>query len=442
MMEFNLRPTIPAVLVTLLTLAPLYASAPDRVGAYDFSYQSSGDHRVRPAQVFDDGKSTYFQFRPGESLPAIFAETAQGPVILMPEMEGPYVRVPSVGSGFILRLGLGYGRIAYVGSARAEGVPAGTPELSAGERVATERLLAASSEIQGLPAEMLMPTAAPRVALEVNSYATPLSGDRTEWTTNARVSPTFDIPFVQGTPKPKERAIKAARAFAASNREAQKIIVTGIDDKSFKEGLAEQRARAVTELLVSAGIARDRIVIEHSGTHRDGEGDNVVIGATLVSHTSRSYTPAPAPVGGTTVNLASVAGDQDVNRIVASLRAGHITAAQAAAALDRSRSLPHTRAVTPQSGLATPVAGQPINWEVRASDSTFANMIKRWGEASGWRVEVKSAPEIRINGDDSFKRPDFLTAADYAVTQAKKAGFRIAAVAYSNNVLVITEEKQ
>ena len=69
----------PSILaLALLSLTPVHGSGPDRVGHYDFSYQAAGDNRVRPVQVFDDGKSTFFQFRAGEPVPAIFAiQTAQ-----------------------------------------------------------------------------------------------------------------------------------------------------------------------------------------------------------------------------------------------------------------------------------------------------------------------------------------------------------------------------
>ena len=42
-------------------------------------------------QVFDDGKSTFFQFRAGEPVPAIFADTATGQQLVIPQLEGPYI---------------------------------------------------------------------------------------------------------------------------------------------------------------------------------------------------------------------------------------------------------------------------------------------------------------------------------------------------------------
>ena len=67
-------------------------------------------------------------------------------------------------------------------------------------------------------------------------------------------------------------------------------------------------------------------------------------------------------------------------------------------------------------------------------------MLKRWGQDAGWRVLSKGAPNIEIHGDAEVDRREFLHAADYAITQAKQAGYRIKATAYSNNVLVLTGE--
>jgi hypothetical protein len=99
---------IPAVLAGLL-LVPATGSGQDRIGAYDFSYQLSGDARVKPVHVFDDGKHTFFQFRIGEPVPAIFIEGASGTQLLVPQLEGPYVKVAAVSDGFALRLGFGGG---------------------------------------------------------------------------------------------------------------------------------------------------------------------------------------------------------------------------------------------------------------------------------------------------------------------------------------------
>lgn len=94
--------------------------------------------------------------------------------------------------------------------------------------------------------------------------------------------------------------------------------------------------------------------------------------------------------------------------------------------------------------IATPPADaqSDVNWKIRASDQTFVAMLKRWGAEHSWKVIDKGAPEIRIEGDASLDRPTFLTAAEYAISQARAAGHRIQAEAYANKVLVLTEDTE
>ena len=115
------------------------------------------------------------------------------------------------------------------------------------------------------------------------------------------------------------------------------------------------------------------------------------------------------------------------------LRGGQLTPSQAAAALDG------VRASSPS--ISSPALTRGVGpWAVRKSDGTVENMLKRWGQDAGWRVLSKGAPNIEIHGDAEVDRREFLHAADYAITQAKQAGYRIKATAYSNNVLVLTGE--
>src|SRR5665647_2279920 len=117
-MKSKSLPKLTALAIALLALTPVLGSNAERLGAYDFSYQSNGDAKVRPVQVFDDGHSTYFQFRAGEPIPAIFADSANGPTFLTLQNEGPYVKVSAVASGYSLRLGYGMGHVSYQGGGR------------------------------------------------------------------------------------------------------------------------------------------------------------------------------------------------------------------------------------------------------------------------------------------------------------------------------------
>lgn len=419
-----------AVLLTAALAIPTVAGATtDRVGNYDFSYQVTGDQRVRPVQVFDDGAYTYFQFRAGEAVPAIFVESTGAAVLLVPSVQGPYVRVQSVSGAFLLRMGHGVGRVAYVGNGRT-GVAAGDGTDSKADAPAVEqpklpRLLAASAGIQGLPREMFSDKRT--VSLEVNSYATPIKGDRVKWTPPPGTPVETAVPFVAGVAKPGPRATRLIRSIAQAVSGANRIEITGRDDGTYKEGLAQARANAIADMLAAAGIPRVRLVIKASHGSTGASAKGVVTGASIATFAEK---PRAEPT------LATRGGKAAVEDIVARLRAGELSPSDAAKALASARS-----AAEPGKAVVEPAVvferSPTAKWQVRASDGTVETMLRRWGQDSGWRVISKGAPEIRIKGDVEFERPDFLQAADYAITQAKQAGYPIEARAYSNKVLVI-----
>ncbi len=48
-------------------------SAPQNPRNYNWQYSFSGNKQVMPLHVFDDGRFTYFELRPNQSVPAVFA---------------------------------------------------------------------------------------------------------------------------------------------------------------------------------------------------------------------------------------------------------------------------------------------------------------------------------------------------------------------------------
>lgn len=109
------------ILWTALLAGSLLSSsgfAAERLGRYDFSY--TAESRLRPAQVFDDGRDTYFQFPSGAAVPAIFVQTADGPVLAEPELQAQWVRIKGLHAEFLLRLGLQQSRVLYAGGARLQ----------------------------------------------------------------------------------------------------------------------------------------------------------------------------------------------------------------------------------------------------------------------------------------------------------------------------------
>jgi hypothetical protein len=74
------------------------------VGQYDFGYAIRGDKPARPAQVFDDGSGkVYFEARPNQAMPAVFA--GKDPALLMLQPEGQYFTARSSATEFTLVLG-------------------------------------------------------------------------------------------------------------------------------------------------------------------------------------------------------------------------------------------------------------------------------------------------------------------------------------------------
>jgi hypothetical protein len=97
-----------ALCLCLLPVA--MAGTGDRISSgqgptYDFGYEINGDPFVSPLQVFDDGQVTYLQFQRTDVLPAIFAETLAGLVLLTPRSEPPYVVVGGVENRLVVKMG-------------------------------------------------------------------------------------------------------------------------------------------------------------------------------------------------------------------------------------------------------------------------------------------------------------------------------------------------
>ena len=88
------------------------------VDNYNFKYSGDGQKSLLPVQVFDDGKKTIFQFRPGQRIPAIFVEQ-DGSWLHAPLMQdGAYYSVPKTGREFKLKIGHSEASVKYTGNDR------------------------------------------------------------------------------------------------------------------------------------------------------------------------------------------------------------------------------------------------------------------------------------------------------------------------------------
>ena len=420
---------IPAVLAGLL-LIPATGSGQDRIGAYDFSYQLSGDARVKPVHVFDDGKHTFFQFRSGEPVPAIFIEGAGGTQLLVPQLEGPYVKVAAVSDGFALRLGLGAAKVAYIGGVRrpATMTPPATPTVPAPQRrpeapPPSIRMLAASQPVYGLPREMLAPTR-PRIALEESSYATPLKGDAVEWMSTPEAWREHQVAFGKDSSHLTPAAQKLVRSVVADARAGTRFEVIGRDDAGHKESLAEARARAMTAALVTAGAGRANVQQKTTAELKEA-GNGMFYGVTL-----RVQEPG---------SQRATSMRHDEASVLQRLRSGALAAHEPGTLLAAANVSPRPSFPERVAG-AAPATSNPVVWAVRKSDATLERMLERWARDAGWTLVWQGGPTVAITGEATLSRPDYLQAADYVVNQARAAGYRLRATAYSNQTLVISEE--
>ena len=96
----------------LLALWPLISWG----STYDFDYRTVGDLDARPANVFDDGAKTYFQFAPGRPVPAILKVGPAGEQLTTWRTDGPYIVVDGVLPDWHLRQGRGIAAVRYAGS--------------------------------------------------------------------------------------------------------------------------------------------------------------------------------------------------------------------------------------------------------------------------------------------------------------------------------------
>jgi type IV secretion system protein VirB9 len=73
--------------------------------AYNRAYKLSGASRIRPTQIFDDGRSTYFHWPGGTAVPAIFLAVGRREELVNHQTRGAYVVVDRVARAFVLREG-------------------------------------------------------------------------------------------------------------------------------------------------------------------------------------------------------------------------------------------------------------------------------------------------------------------------------------------------
>jgi type IV secretion system protein VirB9 len=101
---YSLRFVYPAPVVPVVSAVAPEPPAPPKDVNHAYSYEGSAQNL--PARVFDDGQSTYFQFREVDDYPAIFVvEPDGGEAVVNSFTRDSYVVVDRIARGFVLRRG-------------------------------------------------------------------------------------------------------------------------------------------------------------------------------------------------------------------------------------------------------------------------------------------------------------------------------------------------
>lgn len=408
-------------------------SAAQRVGQYDFTYFTSGEQRATPVQVFDDGKSTYFQFRAGEAIPAIFNNKDGKVSLLVPYFEGPYIRVQETSGRFTLQLGRAQAQVVYGGAGRDD-APAIEAVNKNGLRTAyTGGGYPANANVKLIAS--LGPTLSfmSNDALEANSYATPAKGDRVTWKESETEVSDHQVYFVAGTAALGPQAKRALSSMAGQVKGATTITIIGRDDSSEKEGLEKARANNLRDALVKMGISADRITVKIGvvGTPKDKLWPSDIRIERVVPTAIARPSEAPAE--------KSAHVQSNVESLV---RAGVLTREQAAALLRKGAETRNDAVVTTAAAPQPPVNLEvpPSGFDFKAGDKTIAGTIRRWAGATNFQVVWDAAPSVDapVTGDAVIAAASMKEALDKVVTALQRKGYDIQATVYSNRVVRFT----
>lgn len=163
--------------VFLLCLPPLLAGClatptgpawtPPAAARYDFNWRLSGERALAPQQVFHDGQDTWLQFAPGQAVPALFAQSAQGERALPYQSRDPYVVVRGVWPALLMRGGSAVARAQYLGAGQEGG--------RAPARGVERDVLPVAQAPQAVPVELLPVDAPPAAASGLPAQTPPIT---------------------------------------------------------------------------------------------------------------------------------------------------------------------------------------------------------------------------------------------------------------------------
>ena len=195
------------------------------VGRYDFGYAIRGDKPARPAQVFDDGSGkVYFEARPNQPMPAVFA--GKDLALLVTQPEGQYFTARTSASEFTLVLG-GARAVVRRGDA-ALGDEVVLPQEDAGRQLAS---------VEGLT---------PGVDYGVLAMSLPALHEQ-------------PVVFAPRSAALRPEVRDALSALVVRIGHDASISVIGRNDAGQADSLATLRAQALRNALLARGVAAQRI---------------------------------------------------------------------------------------------------------------------------------------------------------------------------------------
>ncbi len=398
---------------------------------YDFDYMVQSTS-INIVQVFDDGKSTFFQLAPDARVPAIFADTGEGFKFTDMEMFGPYIKVPFTSKRFMLKINNAVARVAYVGDKQKE---TSAPSIRSFK---TSQLPGFETVPAIMPNEFIGGAwgrdAKQETRLNTHSYSDRMRGDSLAWTELPTAMPEKQLQFKYGTTRISGMNSKQFHAMAKTFTDAVQVELTGFDDGSEKESLAKERVEAVANALAAAGISRDVIKTKTSKSVASGSAKGSVLGVTITGYKANKYLPhTPKPREKLSNVVASNPQANSIERITADMKSGKITPAEAKDALSQVNQVPV---------VASEKSKEVIVWNLKREDANVQSMFARWAKNSGYEVVFNEFPTIPVNGDSTFESKDLLTAIEYVLSQSKLAGIDVPAPKlYSDNVIVFGVEQ-
>jgi outer membrane protein OmpA-like peptidoglycan-associated protein len=233
------------------------------VGRYDFGYAIRGDRPARPAQVFDDGSGkVYFEARPNQAMPAVFAGRELALLVLQPE--GQYFSARTSASEFTLVLGASRATVRRGDTVLADETT--TPQDAA------PRLLASAGA--GLTSGV--------------DYDPP--PDRAL----RRIRHEQPIVFPPGSAALRPEVLEALTVLALRIGPDTAITAVGRNDAGAHDALAMQRAQALRNALLARGVVAADIHIAADGDDESVSHPHASSLRWVSTERTRDAVPAPS----------------------------------------------------------------------------------------------------------------------------------------------------